>query len=79
MEWNRPLGELNQLQRLLRRHSRSFVCASQRARDDGVSADLSYRLLLRDPERMDDLLHEVRAFQGTARVTGLAAQEESEL
>lgn len=79
LKWTRSLGELPQLLALLRRHSRRTLCASQRTHEEGMGADLSYRLLLRDPERMEDLLQEVRSFQGTARVTGLAAQEESEL
>lgn len=79
LHWSRPLAELGQFLRLLGRHSRRTTCASQRTHEDGQGADLSYRLLLRDPDRMDDLLREVRAFQGTSRVTGLAAQDESEL
>ncbi len=79
LHWSRPLAELGQFLRLLGRHSRRTTCASQRTHEDGQGADLSYRLLLRDPDRMDDLLQEVRSFQGTSRVTGLAAQDESEL
>ncbi len=79
LHWARPLSELGQFLRLLKRHSRRTTCASQRTHEDGQGADLSYRLLLRDPDRMDDLLQEVRAFQGTSRVTGLSAQDESEL
>jgi hypothetical protein len=41
--------------------------------------DFSYRLLLRDPERMDELLSELRSLQGVSRVTGLKADEQSEL
>jgi hypothetical protein len=55
------------------------TCASQRVLDGGDGADLSYRLLLRDPDRLGDLIEEVRAFEGATRVTGLSAQDESEL
>ncbi|MCC5807078.1 MAG: hypothetical protein JJU00_12185 [Opitutales bacterium] len=79
LHWSRPLSDLGHFLRLLSRHSRRTTCASQRTHEDGQGADLSYRLLLRDPERMDELLQEVRGFQGTSRVTGLAAQDESEL
>ena len=78
LHWSRSLGELPDLLDLLQRHSRRAQCASQRTSDDG-GADLSYRLLMRDPGRLDDLLREVRVFQGASRVTGLAAQDESEL
>ncbi len=79
LRWDRPLTELNALSELLRRHSRRAHCASQRAHDEGEGTDLSYRLLLRDPSRLEDLFSEVRALPGTARVTGLTAQDESEL
>ncbi len=79
LHWSRSLSELSDLMQLLRRHSRRTICASQRTHEGEVGADLSYRLLLRDQERMDDLLKEVRAFPGANRVTGLTAQDESEL
>ncbi len=79
LQWTRPLTEVSDLLALLRRHSRRTYCASQRAHDGDLGADFSYRLLLRDPTRMDELFGEVRALEGTSRVTGLAAQDESEL
>ncbi len=77
--WTRPLGELADFDRLLRRHSRVSTCASQRMHDGDDGADLSYRLLLRDPARLSDLMDEVKSFAGATRVTGLTAQDESEL
>ncbi len=79
LHWNRPLAELPELVSLLNRHSRRTQCASQRAHDEGEGTDLSYRLLLRDPSRVDDLFKEVRSIPGTARVTGLTARDESEM
>lgn len=79
LQWTRPLGELGDFDHLLRRHSRVTTCASQRLLDGANGADLSYRLLLRDPNRMADLMDEVKAFAGVTRVTGLTAQDESEL
>ncbi len=79
LHWARPLSELGDLVSLLRRHSRRTECASQRAHDEGRGADVSYRLLLRDPTRMDELFNEVRALSGTSRVTGLSARDESEM
>ncbi len=79
LHWERPLEEINDLTRLLARHSRLTVCASQRMRDGGTGAELSYRLLLRDPSRFSDLISEVDAHPGTSRVTGIAAEDESEL
>lgn len=79
LQWTRPLAELRDFDQLLRRHSRVTSCTSQRLLDEAAGADLSYRLLLRDPNRMADLMDEVKAFAGVTRVTGLTAQDESEL
>ena len=79
MHWSRSLSDLEELRNLLHRHSRKAICASQRSHEDYEGTDLSYRLLMRDPDRMDDLLTELRAMQGVSRVTGLKAEEESEL
>lgn len=79
LHWSRPLSELPHLLELLRRHCRSTHCASQRSDEENAGTDFSYRLLLRDPSRVEELFAEVRALAGTARVTGLTAQDESEL
>src|SRR5438046_2614569 len=79
MHWSRPLSDLGELRNLFHRHSRKAICASQRSHEGYEGTDLSYRLLMRDPDRMDDLLTELRAMQGVSRVTGLKAEEESEL
>ncbi|PYK98837.1 MAG: hypothetical protein DME18_00865 [Verrucomicrobia bacterium] len=79
LHWARPLSELGDLRHLLHRHSRKAICASQRSHEGYEGTDLSYRLLMRDPDRLEDLLTELRAMQGVSRVTGLKAEEESEL
>lgn len=79
LHWNRSLEELEEFLRLLNRHSRHVTCASQRLLDGGNGADLSYRLLLRDPERFNEMIAEVGTFPGASRVTGITAQDESEL
>ena len=62
-----------------RGNSRRAICASQRSHEGYEGTDLSYRLLMRDPDRLDDLLTELRAMQGISRVTGLKSEEESEI
>ncbi len=79
LHWGRPIQELNDLKNLLHRHSLRTICASQRSNEGYEGTDVSYRLLLRDPERMDQLLMELRGLQGVSRVTGLKAEEESEV
>ena len=75
--WERPINEIEELTRMLQRHGRSVEKMSERAKSDG-STDLSYRLLLRDPSRLDDLVKELQPLRGVSRVTALRAQDESE-
>lgn len=79
LHWARPIPELDTLDRLLNRHSRALIHASQRTNDGYGGIDLSYRLLLRDNRRTPDLLSELRALDGVSRVTSVKAEEESEL
>ncbi|HYE31770.1 MAG TPA: DUF4956 domain-containing protein [Methylomirabilota bacterium] len=79
LHWGRPVAELVELLRLFERHSRKTICASQRSNEGYEGTDLSYRILLRDPNRMDDLLLELRNLPGVSRVTGLRAEEQSEI
>jgi len=79
LHWTRSPADLPDLNKLLHRHSLRTICASQRSHEGFEGTDLSYRLLLRDPNRMDQLLMELRGMQGVTRVTGLKAEEESEV
>jgi hypothetical protein len=79
IQWVRPAGELGDLRELLDRHSRRTVCASQRSNEGYSGLDLSYRLLMRDPDRCDELVDELRGMEGVARVTSLQAGDESEI
>jgi|SRR4051812_23219637 hypothetical protein len=79
VQWVRPAAELDTLRQLLRRHSRKTTCASQRSNEGYEGVDVSYRLLLRDPERADQLVEELRALEGVARVSSLSTPDESEI
>ena len=72
-------AELALLQGLLRRHALRAHCASQRSHEGYEGTDLSYRVLLRDSNRLEDLLNELRNVEKVSRVTSLKAEEESEL
>lgn len=79
LRWSRSTAELPLLDRLLRRHCWKSRLASQSAHEGGEGADLSYRLLLRNPARMGELLAELGALPGVSSVTSLGAEDESEL
>lgn len=79
LHWARPASELEELRALLGRHSLRTLCASQRSHEGYKGTDLSYRLLLRDPNRSEDLLKELRSTEGVSRVTGLQTEDESEI
>ena len=79
LHWARPLAELPDLGRTLNRHSRRTLCASQRSHEGYEGTDLSYRLLMRDPQRMEEMLTELRGTTGVSRVTSMQAEDESEV
>ena len=79
LHWGRPTDELGALLRLLNRHSLKAQCSSRRFSIDQKGADLSYRLLLRDPSRVTDLLQELNSLEGVSRLTSMKAEDESEV
>ena len=79
LHWARPVKEMLDLRRVLDRHSWKAHLASQRSHEGYDGTDLSYRLLLRDSNRVEDLLTEVRQVTGVSRVTSMHAEDESEL
>lgn len=79
LHWARTLDEISELKAILDRHSIKPILASQRSQDAHQGTDLSYRLLMRDPERGEELLNDLRNLTGVSRVTGMRAEEESEV
>ncbi len=79
LHWSRPGDEIPDLATMLHRHSMRMLCASQRSHEGYEGIDLSYRLLLRDPARVSDLLTDLRNMNGVSRVTSLKAEDESEV
>ena len=79
LHWARPAPEVEVLNKSLERHSSRSRCVSERTVDGSTGVDFSYRLLLRDPSRLEDLLAELRQLDGVSRVTGLKAEAESEV
>lgn len=79
LHWGRSVKELPELKRVLDRHSWKAHLASQRSHEGYEGADVSYRLLLRDSNRVEDLLNEIRQVPGVSRVTSMLAEDESEI
>ena len=77
--WAKPSDEIGLLTRLLERHSLKSYCTSQRSNSMRDGIDFSYRLLLRDPGRSDELLEELQQLDGVSRLTSMRAENESEV
>jgi hypothetical protein len=79
LHWSRGITELPALERLLTRHSLKSQCANRHFDSTTAGADLSYRLLLRDPTRVPDLLRELAMLPGVEQVSSMRADDESEV
>jgi hypothetical protein len=79
LRWSRGAAELPALERLLERHSFRAHCANQHFDSSDEGADLSYRLLLRDPGRVPDLLKELGKLPGVDQISSMKAEDESEV
>src|SRR5438132_299048 len=60
LHWSRPASDLGELKNLLYRNRLRSTCACQRSSEGYEGTDISYRLLLRDMERMDEFLMVLR-------------------
>ena len=79
LHWARSMKDIEDLRRVLTRHSWKARLANQRSHEGYEGTDLSYRLLLRDSNRVEDLLTELRQVIGVSRVTSMLAEDESEI
>ena len=79
LHWSRAVSELPALERLLERHSFKAQCANRHFDSGAAGSDVSYRLLLRDPSRVPDLLRELAMLPGVEQVSSMKAEDESEV
>lgn len=79
LKWMRPASELLTVDQLLERHCLRVHIANQHFSQGTDGADLSYRLLLRDPKRASELLSELSTVPGVDRVSSVQAADESEI
>ena len=79
LRWMRPASELSAVSHLLERHSLRIHVANQHFGKGSEGANLSYRVLLRDPSRAAELLSELSEVPGVDRVSSVQAADESEI
>lgn len=79
LHWTRAVSELPALERLLARHSFKAHCANRHFDSGTEGTDVSYRLLLRDPARVSDLLRDLAMLPGVDQVSSMKAEDESEI
>lgn len=79
LRWTRPASELETVGHLLARHSLRVHIANQHFGKGTDAANLSYRVLLRDPSRAAELLTELSEIPGVDRVSSVQAADESEI
>lgn len=79
LHWARPVADISFMLRVLERHNHRIHCATKRFDERQEGLDLSYRLKLRDPGRVDEFLTELRQVEGVSRISSLKAEQESEL
>ncbi len=66
------------LREVLRRYCRGARLVSQRL-GDGGQGEMSYRLVLRDPNRANDLVRDIEGLGGVANVTFVLQEEQGEV
>lgn len=79
LRWTRSAAELTAVSQLLTRHSLRVHVANQHFGKGTEAANLSYRVLLRDPARAAELLSELSELPGVDRVSSVQAADESEI
>ena len=79
VSWLRPAEELSEVMGLLERHSLKIHVANQHFGKGMDGANLSYRVLLRDPARAAELLSELAQLPGVDRVSSVQSAEETEI
>ena len=78
LNWAGEISDVSDLETLLQRHCRRAYCASRRSSGEG-GTDLSYRLLLRDPDRADELIQELRTTGRVSRLSSIDVEDHAEV
>jgi len=78
LQWEGAPDKLDLIRDLLSRHAVKAELANQRG-FEGQAMDLTYHLLLRDPERGTELLSDLQTVEGVREATIYKRQDESEI
>ncbi len=78
LHWEKTGNDLSSLLQLINRYSSRTTVANQRTVDGVEGMDLSYRLMLRDPNRTNELLSDLRGLEGVTWVSSVKVEDESE-
>ena len=65
-------------QKVLERYCRTIHLVSQRFQESG-HGELSFRLIMRDPDRADDMVGELKGVQGISHVTFVLHEEQAQV
>ncbi|MCK9316239.1 MAG: DUF4956 domain-containing protein [Verrucomicrobia bacterium] len=78
LHWEKTGNDLSSLLQLINRYSSRTTVANQRTVDGVEGMDISYRLMLRDPNRTNELLSDLRGLEGVTWVSSVKVEDESE-
>ena len=78
LHWDSTADKMTPLLQLINKYSSKTTVANQRSVDGVQGIDLSYRLLLRDPNKTNELLSDLRSLDYVSWVSSVKAEDESE-
>lgn len=78
-QWQGNEKEFKHVEQILWKYAKKYKCATQRVDHLTGHIDYSFRLLMRDPSRITDLVGELKILEGISRISCMQAEDESEL
>ena len=79
LHWTRPMARIGEVDEILGLYALRRTPGGQRVREEDAGADLSWRLLMRDPASLPAMVAELQQLPGVSRVTGLPSEGDSEI
>ncbi len=78
VQWSGPTEQLNTLREVMQRHARKMELANQHG-GAGSVISFTYHLLMRDPNRSEELITELQSVEGVADASLYRREDESEI